>query len=85
MIEIIDKTNDRCVQIQFAAERGATSVKMDGHYYILISKGDSQNTGLTISDGHVPLFNIKSRSVRAVKYGTLVEIVDLSIGVLKSD
>lgn len=85
MIEITDRTNERCVLIQIAAERGATSVKMDGHYYIIISKGDSQNTGLTVAAHHVPLFNIKSRSVRAVKYGTLVEIVDLSIGVLKSD
>jgi hypothetical protein len=58
---------------------------MDGHYYIIINKGDSQNANLTIGDHHVPLFNIKSRSMRAVKYDTLVETVDLSVTVIKSD
>lgn len=85
MINITDKTSDRCIMIRDAIDRGVTSIKMDGHYYIVINKGDSQNTGLTVAAGNVPLLNIKSRSIRAVKYDTLVEIVDLSINVLKPD
>ncbi len=79
MIRIKDVSSPNCVPISDAHAADATSVKLDGHCYIIIKNGDSQNTKLHIDGRNVALLNIKSRGIRAVDYSTLVEVVNLDI------
>jgi len=85
MISVIERSSKRSMRISDAIAGNATSVKLDGHNYIIINNGDSQYTKLTYPSGYVALLNVKSRGIRAVPGEVYVEVVDFSITVTKED
>jgi len=81
MISISDCDNPNVVTMKDALERSSTSVKFEGHYYMLIQKGNSQCTNFSCDSGYAPVINLNSRTIRAINYNARVEIIDLSINV----
>ena len=53
--------------------------EFEGHTYVLIAKGNSQHTELTYSNGFLPVFNLKSRTIRALEDTTLVTPRDCTV------
>ena len=48
-------------------------IKHEGHVYRIIQKGNSKSTRFGVDTGHVALFNVKSRTIRAIHWTTEVE------------
>lgn len=49
------------------------TIFFEGHNYQIIQKGTSKNTRFGVDAGHVALFNVKSRTIRAIPWATEVD------------
>lgn len=46
--------------------------EFESHLYIVLVSGNSSHTRLNIDRGYIPIFNLKSRTVRAIPSDTVV-------------
>jgi hypothetical protein len=74
VVKITDKSDLRLVTLAEAVNVGRVSVvRLQGNVYLVVDKGMSQHTGFRVTPGFIPLINVKSRTIRAVRGSDMVE------------
>lgn len=80
MVKIVDKSDLRLAPlISVVLDEHAPCVRYQGNVYLIVKKADSQHTGLRVTQGFIPLMNVKSHTMRAVCSQELVEPLNAEI------